>query len=181
MKICVISGSNRAGNNSIKIARLVVAAHEAAGAEVELLDLRELPQNILAPEAYKNTPAEFERFRDAVLSSQGVAIIVPEYNGSFPGVLKLFIDMLPYPDAYEGRAVSFTGVAAGRWGGLRSVEQLQMVWGYRNAPTLPRRVFIPDVFKQLDGDGALKDEEIQGRIEKQAQEFVAFCSALFSS
>ncbi len=181
MKICVISGSNRAGNNSIKIARIVAAAHESAGAEVELLDLRELPQDLLTPEAYNEKPAEFDRFRDAVLGSKGLAIVVPEYNGSFPGVLKLFIDMLPYPDAYEGRAVSFTGLAAGRWGALRSVEQLQLVWGYRNTPSLPRRVFIPEVFEQLDGDGALKDDEIQARIGTQAEEFVAFCRALFPS
>jgi NAD(P)H-dependent FMN reductase len=87
--------------------------------------------------------------------------------------------MLPYPETYEGRGIAFTGLAAGQWGALRAVEQLQMVFGYRNAPSLARRVFIPEVFKQLDKEGKLIDEELQTRIEAQATEFVAFCGALF--
>ena len=51
-----------------------------------------------------------------VLDAAGLHIITPEYNGSFPGVLKYFIDMLKFPESFVEKPVAFTGEAAGLWG-----------------------------------------------------------------
>ena len=69
-------------------------------------------------------------------------VVVPEYNGSFPGILKYFIDLLPFPESFDCRPVSYVGVSAGQWGALRAVEQLQLVFGYRNAYVHPPRTFL---------------------------------------
>ncbi|HMZ51128.1 MAG TPA: NAD(P)H-dependent oxidoreductase, partial [Candidatus Sumerlaeota bacterium] len=96
------------------------------------------------------------------------------YNGGMPGVLKYFIDMLKFPESFEHRCVAFTGEAAGIWGAIRPVEQLQMIFGYRNAYALPERVFIPNVNKVVNENGDIVDEVIRGRLEAQVRAFVAF-------
>ena len=49
--------------------------------------------------------------------------------------------MLKFPESFEKRPVCFTGLGAGIWGALRPVEQLQAIFGYRNAYLFPERVF----------------------------------------
>ena len=103
---------------------------------------------------------------------------MPEYNGGAPGVLKYFIDLLPFPESFEGRPVAFTGVAAGMFGALRPVEQLQQIFGYRNAYIYPNRVFIAGVHEVLTEDGKLTDEKLQLRLASQARGFAAFIRSL---
>jgi NAD(P)H-dependent FMN reductase len=81
---------------------------------------------------------------------------------------------LPFPESFERKPVAFTGVAAGIWGALRPVEQLQAVFGYRNAHIFPERVFIPQVTKKLSPDGGLADVDLLGRIASQVSGFAKF-------
>jgi NAD(P)H-dependent FMN reductase len=74
--------------------------------------------------------------------------------------------------------VCFTGLAAGQWGALRAVEQLQQIFGYRNAHIYPERVFVPGIGQQLGADGLLKDAELVGRLRKQASGFAEFTRRL---
>ena len=94
----------------------------------KLLDLAHLPPEIFSPASYAEKPAAFKKFTDAILAADGVVIVTPEYNGSVPGILKYFIDMLPFPESFEQRPVCFVGLAAGIWGALRPVEQLQAIF-----------------------------------------------------
>ena len=105
-------------------------------------------------------------------------MVTPEYNGSFPGVLKYFIDMLKFPESFQKRPVCFVGLAAGVWGALRPVEQLQQVFAYRNAHVYPERVFLPRIGGSLDDDGRLKDAELLQRLKAQAEGFVDFVDRL---
>ena len=146
--------------------------------KTELLDLAGLPPEIFLPAAYAQKPAAFKKFTDAVLTADGLVIVTPEYNGSFPGVLKYFIDLLPFPESFAHRPVCFVGLAAGVWGALRSVEQLQAIFGYRNAHIFPERVFMPGVGKLLDEAGKFTDAEMEKRLAKQAAGFVSFVEKL---
>jgi chromate reductase len=112
------------------------------------------------------------------LQSDGLHVVTPEYNGGMPGVLKYFIDMLKFPESFERRPVCFTGVAAGIWGALRPVEQLQAIFGYRNAHLYPERVFLPQINNLLDASGRLKDAELFGRLKAQANGFTDFVERL---
>src|SRR5690606_19539384 len=107
---------------------------------VDLLDMNELPPEILSPGAYKQPAESVRQLVERFLAADGVVFVVPEYNGSYPGVLKLFVDMLPYPQGFENRPCAFVGLAAGQFKSLRAVEHLQQVAGYRNAFVYPRRL-----------------------------------------
>src|SRR5262249_16899887 len=98
-----------------------------------------------------------------------------------PGVLKYFIDMLKFPESFERRPVCFVGLSAGIWGALRPVEQLQAIFGYRNAFIYPERVFVPQINSQLDENKRLKSAEILGRLKSQAEGFIKFVDCLQKS
>ncbi len=176
--ITLVAGTNRPGSNTRKIVRHLEEIYAELKVPCRVLDLAEMPAEIFSPTAYAEKPKSFQPFSDAVLQSSGLHIVSPEYNGSLPGVLKYFIDMLKFPESFERRPVCFTGLAAGIWGALRPVEQLQAIFGYRNAYLFPERVFLPQINNLLDANGQLKDAELLGRLKKQAEGFVGFVERL---
>lgn len=176
--ITLIVGTNRPDSNSRKVARHMEEIYAELKVPLRVLDLAQLPPEIFAPASYAEKPESFQPFSDAVLQSAGLHVVTPEYNGSLPGVLKYFIDMLKFPESFERRPVCFTGLAAGVWGALRPVEQLQAIFGYRNAYIYPERVFLPQINNLLDASGRLKDAELLGRLTKQAEGFVGFVERL---
>jgi NAD(P)H-dependent FMN reductase len=176
--ITVISGTNRPNSNTRKVAGLVHGMLSQHGEANVLLDLAELPPEIFDSSAYAAKPESFASFQEAVLSTNGVLTVVPEYNGSFPGVLKYFIDMLRFPDSLYEKPAAFVGLSAGRWGGVRAVEQLAMVFQYRNAHLFGRRCFIPGINKALDDTGHFTDPETADRLRRTVLDFAAFCGSL---
>lgn len=176
--IVIISGTNRPGSNTRKVTARVEAGYKALGVKTQVLDLAEMPPEIFAPTSYAEKPAGFKKFTDAILAADGLVIVTPEYNGGVPGVLKYFIDMLPFPESFEQRPVCFVGLAMGIWGALRPVEQLQAIFGYRNALIYPERVFMPGIGKLLDATGNFASDDLPKRLDKQAAGFVDFVEKL---
>jgi NAD(P)H-dependent FMN reductase len=172
--ITLLVGTNRPGSFTRKIGREIEGIYRSLGVELRVLDLAELPSEIFQPSSYQEKPKSFRPFSDGILEADGLVVVTPEYNGGLPGVLKYFIDMLKFPESFDRRPVCFVGLGAGTWGALRPVEQLQMIFGYRNAYLYPERVFLPRVGELLDGDGRLRDEEVRGRLRQQAVGFVEF-------
>jgi NAD(P)H-dependent FMN reductase len=176
--ITLLIGTNRPASNSRKVARHVEEIYAELKVPLRVIDLAHLPPEIFSPTSYAEKPKSFHPFAEAILESSGVHVVSPEYNGGIPGVLKYFIDMLKFPESFERRPVCFTGVAAGIWGALRPIEQLQAIFGYRNAFIFPERVFLPQINSLLDESGRLKDHELLGRLHKQANGFVDFVEKL---
>jgi NAD(P)H-dependent FMN reductase len=178
MHIVVVPGTNRRGALTAKLGALVASHYAELADSVDLLDLGQMGAEFLDAGAYKNPPPQVAALVDRFLASDGAVFLVPEYNGSYPGVLKLFIDMLPYPQGFEGRPCAFTGLSAGQFRGLRAVEHLQQVAGYRNAYIYPRRCFIGESYRQFDAESRLTDPELERRLRDQARGFVAFVATL---
>jgi len=176
--ITLIVGTNRPGSNTRKVAAQLEEIYAEIKVPLNVLDLAKLPPEIFSPASYSEKPKAFQPFADAVLKSAGLHIVTPEYNGSVPGVLKYFIDMLKFPESFEQKPVCFTGLAAGIWGALRPVEQLQAIFGYRNAHIFPARVFMPQIYNLLDDSGKIKDAELLARLRAQADGFAEFVGNL---
>jgi len=176
--IALIVGTNRPGSNTRKVVAQIEAFYAALKVPLLVLDLAQLPPEIFSPGSYAEKPKSFQLFADAVLQSAGLHVVTPEYNGSVPGVLKYFIDMLKFPESFEQKPVCFTGLAAGIWGALRPVEQLQAIFSYRNAHIFPTRVFLPQINNLLDASGKIKDAEQIARLKAQVDGFVEFVERL---
>lgn len=174
----VLVGTNRPNSNSRKIGDLVQKIYKDLHEKVEILDLKEFPFHELKGELYgKALPESVSSWIHKINDSEGLIIIVPEYNGSMPGVLKYFIDFWSYPDAFDHRPVCFIGLG-GMFGGLRPVEHLQQVFGYRNSFVFPDRIFIQNVWKNMNAQGDLTDTIAVELLTNQAKGFQAFCRAL---
>lgn len=179
----IIVGTDRAGSNSRKVAELVYGMYQEQGEDIEILDLKDIAKGFAEGSQYGSvTNPILKAAADKIEKSDGLIMVVPEYNGSMPGALKYFIDHLKYPDAFEHRPVAFIGLG-GMFGGLRPVEHLQQVFGYRNAFMYPDRIFIMNVwnhFKKSDAnpEGILKDAMILDLLEKQTVGFTAFIKGL---
>ena len=176
--LAVIAGTNRPGSNTLKIARAVRHIFAGHHEEVRLLDLARLPPDLMAGTSYAVKPAGFQVFQDAVLEANGILTVVPEYNGSFPGILKYAIDMLKFPESLYEKPAAFIGISSGRWGAVRAVEQLEMVFQYRHAHLFGRRVFIHNVGAALDRDGQLVDADLEQRLQHMVSGFSQFCRRL---
>lgn len=172
--IYIVSGTNRPISNTLRVARVVQRCYEQAGIASELYSLADIPPEIFSPAAYSAKPPAFVAVQQKVLAASGLHLVMPEYNGSFPGVLKHFIDMLKFPESFEHKPIAMVGLANGQWGGLRAVEQMQMVVGYRNAHVFPDRIFVPAVQHKFDSSGQLNDSELQKRFARQAAGFAEF-------
>jgi len=173
MHIVVVCGTNREGALSRCLAEEAAETYRRKEHSVDLLDMNEMPVEILQGTAYKERPASVAALVNRFLKADGAVFVIPEYNGSYPGILKLFVDMLPYPEGFESRPCAFLGLAAGQFKSLRAVEHFQQVAGYRNAYNFPRRIFIGDSFKQFV-DGKLADDALSKRLDEQAEGFLSF-------
>ena len=177
--IIILSGTDRPQSRSLEIAKIIKPMYQSLGIEAEIMSLADLKLDELQGSHYGNKkPLKVEAAIEKLLHADGLVVICPEYNGSMPGALKLFIDHWKYPESFEYRPVCFIGLG-GRFGGLRPVEHLQQVFGYRNAFVFPLRVFLQNVWNVLK-DEKLLDEEFTKLLEKQAQDFSRFIKALKS-
>ncbi len=176
--ICLISGTNRPQSLTLRVTRILEKLYREQGVPTQLLDLNTLPPEIFLPDAYAHKPASFSPFSEAVLHADGLVVVTPEYNGGFPGVLKLFIDMLKFPESFEKKPVAFVGLAAGMWGALRPVEQLEGVFKYRNAHLFNERVFLPRIETQLTPDDTFAQTLVGDLVSSQVKNFIRFTRAI---
>ena len=124
---------------------------------------------------YDETIPSIETFNESILQADGVIFVVPEYNGSFPGILKLFIDYLPFPNAFKGLPIAYVGESSGAFGAMRAVEQLQMIVAYRMGYSFAERLFINRVkenFDPINGPKIPIQNEIMQNLIQGIPEFI---------
>lgn len=135
--ILVISGTNRPGSKTKIVADEVYNyLSENSGDEVRFLDLQDLPNETLALDMYnpESMHKNLVRIQDElIIPADRWVIVSPEYNGSFPGVLKLLIDAISVRRAKETfsfKKAALIGVASGRAGNFRGMEHLTGLLNY---------------------------------------------------
>lgn len=177
-RINILSTTDRPNSNALKVSRYVQSLYEERGVQTKICSMRDFPINDVAGGRYGSDIPSVTKFNDEVLDADGLIMVVPEYNGGFPGILKLWIDYLPFPEAFAKVPIALIGEASGAFGALRPVEQLQMVLAYRNANVFPERVFIPRVGKEFDSESGLSDEFKQKLLISQTNGFIRFIEML---
>jgi len=175
-RIAIISGTDRPNSYALKVSNYLQEQFSIQGADAIVVDLQSYPIADVAGGRYGQQIPTVEAFNKPILEADGVLFVVPEYNGSFPGILKLFIDYLPFPSAFKGLPIAFVGEASGSFGALRAVEQLQMIAAYRVALQYPDRVFINRVKDHFDPEKGLLiplQNELMQDLIKGFTEFVS--------
>lgn len=178
IRITAIVGSLRKESYNRQLAQ---AAGNAIGdrAVFELLDYSDVP--MMNPDIEYPVPAPVQRVRNAVKAANGIWIFTPEYNHSYPGVLKNLIDWLSRPVSKEERQVlsrkpiAISGISPGMGGTVTAQDLLVMLLSMLNADVMnvPRLV-IPNAAQQADESGRLKLTTSQPYLEKQADAYLRF-------
>lgn len=179
--ISVFSATNRPGSNTLKVAQAVLASIEKQGEQAQLLSFEDLPNEMLHTGMYNGAdalPSALAAIQDKYLvNSDKWCFVMPEYNGSYPGVLKLFIDACSvrrYKDVFRiGKKAALIGVADGRAGNLRGLEHFTGVLQYLRVNVMPNRLPISSISGLLS-DNALSDAATLKAIDAQVAEFLNF-------
>ena len=71
--------------------------------------------------------------KEFFIPSQNWILISPEYNGSYPGILKLFIDAMSIThmaDTFYHKKIGLIGISDGRAGNIRGMDHLSAIFNY---------------------------------------------------
>ena len=130
--IPVLLGTARPGRKSEAVAHAVVDLLKERGDLTTLIDVADFPMSATSV----TDGIDIDAYRDRIAAADGLVIVAPEYNHSFPGELKLLLDA-EY-SGYRFLPVGFVSVSGGLIGGARMVEQLRLVAsGVRMLPVSP--------------------------------------------
>ena len=174
-KFLIISGTNRLEALSPTIANAYANLVREEGLEADVIDLRELPVDYISTALYGNAGKneEFNILRTKMRDADKFVFIVPEYNGSFPGVLKAFIDGLDFPDTFTGKKAALVGVSAGMLGSSHAMSHLTDILNYCGTHVLARKPRLTGISNYLV-DGNLTNASYLGQLQKQIKELINF-------
>ncbi|MEO7165808.1 MAG: NADPH-dependent FMN reductase [Chthoniobacterales bacterium] len=173
----MILGTSRQGRRSEHAARFVFdEVGNRSDVTTELIDIREIRlSNDDAGEAIKDA-----QFSATVSRSDGLILVVPEYNHSFPGLLKHVLDT--NLDEYIHKAAGVCGVSAGPFGGARMIQSLLPVLRELGLVTIFSDVYFGSAGKLFDpATGKITDPAYSGRVKKFVDELVWMARALRSA
>jgi chromate reductase, NAD(P)H dehydrogenase (quinone) len=182
-RILAFAGSLRAGSWNKKLVAVAAAAARGAGAEVTLLDLRDLPMPIYDGdiEAQQGLPPNALAFKQLMRQHQGILVSSPEYNSQMPAVLKNAIDWASRPEpgdtplvAFKGKVAGVMSASPGVLAGLRGQMQVRALLSYLGMILVPAQFGLPRANEAFDGEGRLKDEKQQAAVEAIAGGVVDF-------
>ncbi|MCB0587252.1 MAG: NAD(P)H-dependent oxidoreductase, partial [Phaeodactylibacter sp.] len=163
----------------LKFARLYFEMlKESTEEEVKLLALEHIPYDWFFPEMYTRQAPSLKRLQDEyILPATKFVFVTPEYNGSFPGAVKLFIDactVRKYTSNFKGKKAALVGIATGRAGNLRGMEHLTGVLNFLGTVVMPDKLPISRISDLKDGEGDVIDEETLEAMRIHALEFLEF-------
>jgi chromate reductase len=169
--ILVMAGSTRKDSVHRRLARHAVESLQAAGADAVLADLRDYPLPLYDGdlEADEGRPAAAVELKELARRAHGFLFASPEYNGSYPAVLKNAIDWISRPDPGERHLEVFRGKPAviitaspGAHGGARGLKQLRELLGMIGI-AVEDQLGIPNSGAAFDGEGRLaRASDLQG-------------------
>ncbi|MCU1285085.1 MAG: hypothetical protein JWO13_1435 [Acidobacteriales bacterium] len=181
-KILAFAGSTRAESFNKKLIRVAVKGAEAAGAQVTILDLRDLALPLFDgdDESAQGLHPGARKFKDLLIVHDGIMISSPEYNSSISGVLKNALDWASRPSKTEKPLAGFTGKPAvlmsaspGALGGLRGLATVRSIIGNMGMLVLPEQVAVSMAHEAFNPDGSLKDEKKQASVEDLGNKLAA--------
>ncbi len=170
----VVIGTPRQGRLTEPAANFVFGQVSKRGdIQTELIDIRKIPIRMDdAGEALKNT-----QFSATVARADGLILVVPEYNHSFPGLLKHVLDT--NLNEYIHKAVGVCGVSAGPFGGARMIQSLLPVLRELGLVAIFSDVYFGTAGKLFyPATGKITDQAYVGRVGKFLDELVWMARAL---
>ena len=173
--ILAFAGSARKESYNKKLVKIAAAGARGAGAQVELIDLRDYPLPLYDEDLEKESglPENAAKLKKLFSAADGLLISCPEYNSSITPLLKNTIDWVSRPEPNQAPLAGFSGKCAalmsaspGALGGLRGLVSVRSILGNIGVTVLPTQIAVSKAFEAFNADGSLKDAKQQAGIEK---------------
>lgn len=170
----IISGTNRPDNNSQRVSRICQSLLKDRDVDAPILSMEQLPDDFLATEMYGQRSKGMDLLlSELVVPADKYLFVVPEYNGSISGVLKVFLDSID-PDTFHHKKASLVGVSAGFNGNLRGLDHLTSILHYLEMKVLPTQAKLSYIYQNLGEENELTDPTRQKELEEQMERFLEF-------
>jgi NAD(P)H-dependent FMN reductase len=165
--ITVISGTNRTDSMTLRTANLYHRLLTEKTDNVQLLSLEnrqvwERGADMIAMENEFLAPADKFIF------------IMPEYNASFPGILKLMLDNSDIKKCWWYKRAALVGISDGRAGNLRGLEHMTAILHYLKVNVLYNKLIISRINEEIDNNGELIKPGTASAVSEQIEEFLKF-------
>ena len=165
--ITLISGTNRNDSNTLKVAQHYYEVLKEKGVEANFLSLKDLEVHYRSEDLIK---AE-ERW---LIPSDKFIFIIPEYNGSFPGILKTMIDHTDIRRCWWNKKALLVGLASGRGGNTRGLDHFSNILHYLKVHVHYNKLPLSKIHEELDMNSRFAHTATQELIKYQVEDFLAF-------
>lgn len=161
-RIALITGSIRKDAFSKKVALALVKLAPANFhfEEIQIGGLAMFNQDF---DDENKTPEDWKAFRAQIKKCDGVLIVTPEYNRSYPAVVKNALDIGSRPygqNAWAGKPGAVVSVSPGALGGFGANHHLRQVLSFLEIPVLPQpEAYIGSVMSLLNDQGDITKPE----------------------
>lgn len=172
--ITIISATNRPGSHTLKLAQYYQQKLREKGTKAGLLSLAELPANLIQTDLYGKRSPEFMPIQDIITQTDKFLFVIPEYNGSFPGVLKVFIDACAYPESFYEKKAALVGLSSGKYGNIRGIDHFTGVCHYIHLNIMSLKIHIASINKEMDQNGQLLNADTLKFTNEQIDKFIKF-------
>jgi FMN reductase len=170
VKIVGIGGSLRSNSYTQIALQLAAQRVEALGAEVEILDLRQLQLPFCnGDKEYPDFP-DIKRLRETVMNADGLILATPEYHGGVSGVLKNALDLLSF-DELSDKVTGLISVLGGQ-SNSNALNELRLIIRWVHGWVIPEQIAIGQAWGAFSPEGKLIDEKLSQRFDQFAQSLV---------
>ncbi|MCC0179123.1 NAD(P)H-dependent oxidoreductase [Waterburya agarophytonicola K14] len=170
VKIVGIIGSLRTDSYSALALKQAADRVRALGAEVKILDLREMKLPFCdGGSEYPEYP-DVETLRETVKNADGLILATPEYHGSLSGVLKNALDLMSF-EHLSDKTTGLISVLGGQ-SNSNALNDLRVIVRWVHGFVIPEQIAIGQAWQAFDSDGNLKDTKLSERFDGFAQSLV---------
>ncbi len=176
IKVVGLGGSLADDSTSLSALKVALQGAAAAGAEVQLFDIREMDLPMFDSDILDHPPESAQRLADAVYAAQGMLWSSPLYHGTVSGSFKNAVDWL---DLLRNREPAFLAdkvigliSTAGGIHGLQAVNTMEFCVRALRGWAVPMVMPIAKAWQAFDENGRLRDPQIENQLMHLGHEVV---------
>jgi chromate reductase, NAD(P)H dehydrogenase (quinone) len=165
--ITIISGTNRADSMTLRVAWIYYKLLSGYTDNIQLLSLEHR-------EVWERGAAMLDLEKEYLIPAEKFVFIMPEYNASFPGILKVMMDNSDIKKCWWYKKAMLVGVSDGRAGNLRGLEHMTAILHYVKVNVLYNKMLLSKIKEEVDENGLLIKPATKKIINEQIEEFLKF-------
>jgi NAD(P)H-dependent FMN reductase len=163
--ITIIAGTNRADSKTLLVANLYYKLLSARTDDVQVLSLEQ-------KQVWERGESMLELEQKFLIPAERFIFIMPEYNASFPGILKVMIDNSDIKKCWWYKKAALVGISDGRAGNLRGIEHMTAILHYMKVHVLYNKLILSRVNEEISAEGEIIKPETIALINTQIDEFL---------